>query len=139
MFIDDGSGLVRKRLRALQVKVRPPPYLGTSTSLFTSPLATHSLQPILFIRLPFSGSSSVSANMKPVVSALNAWSWYALPTHLRQSTPIVLTSHPPNSVIISIFAIVILSVLGSLYSVRRSDPLGHQPAQRPGPHKAYVI
>ncbi|KAJ5317411.1 hypothetical protein N7508_001919 [Penicillium antarcticum] len=47
--------------------------------------------------------------MKPVVSALNAWS----------------------CVVISLFAIVILSVLGSLYSVRLSDPLGHEPDQSP--------
>ena len=55
--------------------------------------------------------------MKPVVSVLNAWSWYAftkLILYLLQTDQI----SSQYSAIISLFAIVILSVLGSLYKVR---------------------
>ncbi|KAJ6186154.1 hypothetical protein N7519_007455 [Penicillium mononematosum] len=55
--------------------------------------------------------------MKPVVSALNAWSWYAPSSQtVSIESPIALTPRFSNSVIISAFAIIILSVLGSLYS-----------------------
>jgi hypothetical protein len=60
--------------------------------------------------------------MKPVVSALNAWSWYAPSSQtVSIESPIALTPRFSNSVIISVFAIVILSVLGSLYNVRLHD------------------
>jgi hypothetical protein len=53
--------------------------------------------------------------LKPLVSALNAWTWFA----------IILLLHPFNdtktvcSIVISVFAIVILSVLGALFKVSR--------------------
>lgn len=50
--------------------------------------------------------------MKPLVSALNAWTWYVSvlfdPFH---------SSKYFNSIVISIFAIVILSVIGALFKV----------------------
>jgi hypothetical protein len=65
--------------------------------------------------------------MKPVVSVINAWSWYSLPSsahpppysHLSlpllylPSLPLPLTTH---SIVISIFAIVILGVLAILFA-----------------------
>lgn len=76
--------------------------------------------------------------MKPVVSALNAWSWYATPVvtsephhhhHHHQPT----NHHPPcHSVVISVFAIVILSVIGSLFQVR--IPILHISLVKPIPN-----
>lgn len=130
------SGLVPKRLRGLhQLKVRPPPYLKSSTStLCISRFATTLLQqttyPAHSATLP---TYHQTANMKPVVSALNAWSWYAPASQTASiESPIALTSCFLHSVVISVFAIVILSVLGSLYSVR--PPTLTYPSNPPKTH-----
>ena len=52
--------------------------------------------------------------MKPVVSALNAWSWYGL---LSPTATTLLTVFA-RSVVVSVFAIVILSIIGGLFKVR---------------------
>lgn len=65
--------------------------------------------------------------MKPVVSALNAWSWCVPPTLLaskapeggdagREEEPGLIRQ--ADSIVVSIFAIVILSTIGALYNVR---------------------
>lgn len=137
------SGLVPKRLRGLpQLKVRPPPYLKSSTStLCTSRFATNLLQQTTY---PAHSATLLTyhqtANMKPVVSALNAWSWYAPPSQTASiESPIALTPCSLYSVVISAFAIIILSVLGSLYSVRLPDSdLPTKPSKDPL-SQTYVI
>lgn len=51
--------------------------------------------------------------MKPLVSALNAWTWFALLLLLHPFTD----ANAVCSIIISVFAIAILSVLGALFKV----------------------
>ena len=56
--------------------------------------------------------------MKPVVSAFNAWSW-CVPTipsaFLSNTWPRPRADIHPCSVVVSVFAIIILSALGGLY------------------------
>ena len=55
--------------------------------------------------------------MKPVVSALNAWSWYVASPFLLH--PGLYTDvGPGNSVVVSVAAIIILSIIGGLFNVR---------------------
>lgn len=64
--------------------------------------------------------------VKPVVSAMNAWSWYTL----TQPFPVAFMDADifSNSVVVSVFAIIILSVIGGLFKVRFThvpiSPLG---------------
>ena len=55
-----------------------------------------------------------SPTMKPVVSALNAWSWY-VPLNLAKEQR---ADAFRTSVVVSVAAIIILSVIGSLFQVR---------------------
>lgn len=50
--------------------------------------------------------------MKPVVSAFNAWTWYEQETGGERK----YTDRVGNSIVISVFAIVILSVIGSMFA-----------------------
>ncbi|KAJ6130216.1 hypothetical protein N7512_002996 [Penicillium capsulatum] len=78
--------------------------------------------------------------MKPVVSALNAWSWLAAsPTRhcLRKAMNSDLFSLP--SVVISLFAIVILSVLGSLFHSNNHAYTGTEGEPEDGPAVAASI
>ncbi|CAP80312.1 Pc12g06850 [Penicillium rubens Wisconsin 54-1255] len=78
--------------------------------------------------------------MKPVVSALNAWSWYAPSSQtVSIESPIALTPRFSNSVIISVFAIVILSVLGSLYNSNNHAYTGSEGEPKDGPAVAASI
>ncbi|KAJ5955356.1 hypothetical protein N7501_009635 [Penicillium viridicatum] len=100
-------------------KVRPPPYLKSSTStLCISRFATTLLQQTTY---PAHSATPLTyhqtANMKPVVSALNAWS----------------------CVVISAFAIIILSVLGSLYNSNNHAYTGSKEEPEDGPAVAASI
>ncbi|KAG0156175.1 hypothetical protein PDIDSM_3352 [Penicillium digitatum] len=77
--------------------------------------------------------------MKPVVSALNAWSWYAPPSQRSIEKSIALTSCFVDSVVISAFAIIILSVLGSLYSSNNHAYTGSEGEPEDGPAVAASI
>ncbi|CAG8188129.1 unnamed protein product [Penicillium nalgiovense] len=78
--------------------------------------------------------------MKPVVSALNAWSWYAPSSQtVSIESPIALTPRFSNSVIISVFAIIILSVLGSLYNSNNHAYTGSEGEPEDGPAVAASI
>ena len=54
--------------------------------------------------------------VKPVVSSLNAWSWYTSTSAF--SRRIHAANILSNSVVVSVFAIIILSVIGGLFKVR---------------------
>ncbi|KAJ5345228.1 hypothetical protein N7452_003232 [Penicillium brevicompactum] len=75
--------------------------------------------------------------MKPVVSALNAWSWYVSPQF--QSSLVIPNLLIVDSVIISLFAIVILSVLGSLYGSNSPSFTGSEGEPEDGPAVAASI
>lgn len=62
--------------------------------------------------------------MKPVVSAFQAWSWYA-----ANSIPWLLPEHDAanlesSSTVVSVFAIIILSILASLYRSGHEEFMG---------------
>jgi hypothetical protein len=62
--------------------------------------------------------------MKPVIGVFHAWSWYVPPfiraTHLQSS---ILTASP-HSIVMSVFAIVILSVIGILFKTNHHSMMG---------------
>lgn len=66
-----------------------------------------------------------TAKMKPIVSAMNAWSWSVaisfIHTFLNNAIyePERLTGFTFTSVVISFFAVIILSILASQFKVRR--------------------
>ena len=63
--------------------------------------------------------------VKPVVSALNAWSWYTFT--LPFPSALMYANTLSNSVVVSVFAIIILSVIGGLFKVR--FPISRYPLQ----------
>ena len=72
-----------------------------------SPLPYHTLE----LRLVIS--------MKPVVSALNAWSWYVVESIAAGICWVIyiLILGGDYSVVVSVFAIIILSIIGALFRV----------------------
>jgi CBS domain containing-hemolysin-like protein len=71
--------------------------------------------------------------MKPVVGVMQAWSWLVFPSSHINFTPLPpslgrvteykLTDHL-NSIVISVFAIVILSVIGALFKSNHHSMTG---------------
>jgi ribonuclease kappa len=58
--------------------------------------------------------------VKPVVSAMNAWTWYGVAS-MERSKRKKLTE---NSIVLSVFAIVILSTIGALFKSGSHTMLG---------------
>ncbi len=56
--------------------------------------------------------------MKPVVSALNAWSWYVVSARSQSFMILNANDGLRYSVVVSVAAIIILSIIGGLFKVR---------------------
>ena len=119
------DGLVA--FKANPLKLRPPlirnPSSNLSTFLFYAS-QTASFASILAFEIspffiyeppdPLLKFLSPTVTMKPLVSAMNAWTWFAPVLFVNPQDTNYL-----GSIVISVFAIVILSVLGALFKVSR--------------------
>lgn len=62
--------------------------------------------------------------MKPVVSAMHAWSWYVSPPSPQLKRSLTNAGLLVCSTVISVFAIIILSILAGLYRSGHEEFVG---------------
>jgi phosphatidylglycerophosphate synthase len=62
--------------------------------------------------------------MKPVVSAMQAWSWYVSPGVLPPLSSLIQANIPSFSTVISAFAILILGIIGLLFKAEHPELVG---------------
>ncbi|KAJ6789566.1 hypothetical protein PWT90_07717 [Aphanocladium album] len=121
---------------ASQQHQRHPTTVHTSRHSFIATNGTSCARPHLdrLIHSPTDTAPTPPPAMKPVVSAGHAWSWYvpklpceAAPVIAREATPSagrIANSSYPRSTVVSVFAIIILSVLAIVYRTGHEEFVG---------------